>query len=111
MVLEHQWEGKQAIRSGWSLGRPSYMFTDPDAQSPFARLPEYGFRLARYTTPPPESALAPVQVNFRDFSREKAAPDEIFRAYRSLYAYDKRGRLMGSSLFTAEVAKIYLSRG
>jgi formylglycine-generating enzyme required for sulfatase activity/dienelactone hydrolase len=81
-------EGKRYILGG-AWNEPAYMFTDPDAQSPFARLPEYGFRLARYSAPPPESALAPVEGNFRDYSREKPVSDEIFRAYRSLYTYDK----------------------
>jgi formylglycine-generating enzyme required for sulfatase activity/cephalosporin-C deacetylase-like acetyl esterase/predicted Ser/Thr protein kinase len=81
-------ENKRYILGG-AWNEPAYMFTDPDAQSPFARSPEYGFRLALYTAPPPESALGPVQGNFRDFSREKPVSDEIFRAYRSLYAYDK----------------------
>jgi serine/threonine protein kinase/formylglycine-generating enzyme required for sulfatase activity/cephalosporin-C deacetylase-like acetyl esterase len=82
-------KGNKRYVLGGAWNEPAYMFTDADAQSPFARLPEYGFRLARYTAPPPVSALAPVQGNFRDFSREKPASDEIFRAYRSLYAYDK----------------------
>ena len=30
-----------------------------------------------------------MQKNYRDFTGEKPASDEIFRAYRSLYAYDK----------------------
>ncbi len=40
-------------------------------------------------TPPSESALAPVQRDFRDFTHERPASDEIFRAYTSLYVYDK----------------------
>jgi eukaryotic-like serine/threonine-protein kinase len=33
--------------------------------------------------------MGPLQGNFRDFSHEKPVSDEVFRAYRSLYAYDK----------------------
>jgi eukaryotic-like serine/threonine-protein kinase len=81
-------EGKRYILGG-AWNEPAYMFTDADAQSPFARSPEYGFRLARYTAPPSELAMGPVQRSFRDFSREKPVSEEIFRAYTSLYAYDK----------------------
>ncbi len=81
-------ENKRYILGG-SWNEPGYMFTDADAQSPLARSSEYGFRLARYMTPPAESALAPVQKSLRDFIREKPASDDIFRAYTSLYAYDK----------------------
>ena len=31
-------EGRQAIRLGGAWDEPAYMFTDPDAQSPFSRL-------------------------------------------------------------------------
>jgi eukaryotic-like serine/threonine-protein kinase len=82
-------KGNKRYILGGSWNEPAYMFTDPDAQSPFARSPEYGFRLARYTAPLPQSALAPVQGNFRDFSREKPVSDEVFRAYRGLYEYDR----------------------
>jgi eukaryotic-like serine/threonine-protein kinase len=81
-------ESKRYILGG-AWNEPAYMFTDADAQSPFARSPEYGFRLARYTSPPSESAMGPVHGSFRDFSREKPVSDEIFRAYTSLFAYDK----------------------
>jgi eukaryotic-like serine/threonine-protein kinase len=81
-------ENKRYILGG-AWNEPAYMFTDADAQSPFARFAEYGFRLARYTAPPSELATGPLQGSFRDFSREKPVSDEIFRAYQSLYAYDK----------------------
>ena len=74
---------------GGAWNEPAYMFADPDAQSPFTRTLEYGFRLVRYTAPPPASAMGPLQGEFRDFSRERAVSDEVFRAYRSLYNYDK----------------------
>jgi hypothetical protein len=81
-------EDKRYVLGG-AWNEPAYMFEDPDAQSPLTRSPEYGFRLARYTAPPPASAMGPLQGQFRDFSRERPVSDDVFRAYRSLYAYDK----------------------
>ena len=50
-----------------------------------------GFRCARYTAPPAAETLAPVEYGTfaRDYSREKPVDDEVFSAYRSLYAYDR----------------------
>ena len=81
-------ENKRFVLGG-AWNEPAYMFPDPDAQAPFTRTPEYGFRLVKYTAPPPELATGPLQGLFRDFSHEKPVSDELFRAYRSLYAYDK----------------------
>jgi len=74
---------------GGAWNEPAYMFTDADAQSPFARHAEYGFRLVRNTAPPPESATGGLVPSFRDYNREQPVSDEIFRAYQGLYAYDK----------------------
>jgi formylglycine-generating enzyme required for sulfatase activity/DNA-binding winged helix-turn-helix (wHTH) protein len=74
---------------GGAWNEPAYMFTDPDAQSPFVRHAEYGFRLVRNTAPPPESARGGLVGSFRDFNREQPVSDEIFRAYQGLYAYNK----------------------
>jgi len=81
-------ENKRYVLGG-AWNEPAYMFEDPDAQSPFTRSPEYGFRLAKYTAPPPESAMGPLQGLFRDYRHEKPVSDDVFHAYRSLYAYDK----------------------
>jgi formylglycine-generating enzyme required for sulfatase activity len=81
-------ENKRYVLGG-AWNEPAYMFEDADAQSPFTRSQEYGFRLVRYTAPPPAAAMGPLQAEFRDYSREKSVSDEVFRAYRSLYAYDK----------------------
>ncbi len=74
---------------GGAWNEPAYMFTDADAQSPFARRAEYGFRLVRNTAPPPASATAGLARSFRDYNQEQPVSDEIFRAYQGLYAYDR----------------------
>ena len=80
--------GKRFILGG-GFGEPTYMFIDQDAQSPWDRRSNYGFRCVRLSSPPPPAAAALVAAPFRDFSKEKPVSDEVFRAYKGLYAYDK----------------------
>ena len=80
--------GKRFILGG-GFGEPTYMFVDQDAQSPWARRANFGFRCVKLASPPPPAALAVIAPAFRDFSKEKPVSDEVFRAYRSLYAYDR----------------------
>jgi hypothetical protein len=77
------------LGGGWN--EPSYMFTDADAQSPWERPATHGFRCAKYAAPPPAEQLASVDVvkATRDYAAESPVSDEVFRVYRSLYAYDK----------------------
>ena len=74
---------------GGAFGEPAYMFHDPDAQSPWNRLPSYGFRTVKNLTAPSASALAPVNYSSRDYAQEKPVSDEEFRAYRRFYVYDR----------------------
>ncbi len=79
---------KRYVRGGaWS--EPAYMFGNAEAQSPFERAPEYGFRLVKYLSPIPKGAADPVVSLVRDYSKEKPVSDEIYRVYRGLYAYDE----------------------
>lgn len=80
--------GKRFILGG-GFGEPTYMFIDQDAQSPWDRRPNYGFRCVRLAAAPPREASARFEEVFRDYSREKPVSDEVFRAYKGLYAYDK----------------------
>ena len=80
--------GKRFILGG-GFGEPTYMFIDQDAQSPWSRRPNFGVRCVKLASPPPPAALAAIVPAFRDFSKEKPVSDEVFHAYRSLYAYDK----------------------
>ena len=66
------------------------MFIDQDAQSPWDRRPNYGFRCVKLPSPPPaRRGRGGSSRPFRDFSKEKPVSDEVFRAYKGLYAYDK----------------------
>ncbi|MGB7022693.1 MAG: hypothetical protein WBD73_02755, partial [Candidatus Acidiferrales bacterium] len=67
----------------------TYLYGDPEALSPFDRSPENGFRCVRNTAPLPPALLRPIKKFERDFSKYKPAPDDVFRAYLALYAYDK----------------------
>ena len=82
--------GKRYVLGG-AWDEPNYMFIDPDAQSPFLRASNIGFRCVKYIEPEsiPKVATDPMPSPRRDLSKEKPASDELFRAYRSLYFYDK----------------------
>jgi formylglycine-generating enzyme required for sulfatase activity/dienelactone hydrolase len=82
--------GKRYVLGG-AWDEPNYMFVDPDAQSPFLRAANIGFRCVKYIEPDPDLkiASAPMATPRRDLSKEKPVSDELFRAYRSVYSYDK----------------------
>jgi predicted esterase len=80
--------GRRFILGG-GFGEPEYMFIDKDAQSPWDRKPNFGFRCVKLSSPPPPDAAARFEPAFRDYGKEKPVSDEVFRAYKGLYAYDK----------------------
>ena len=82
--------GKRYVLGG-AWDEPNYMFVDPDAQSPFLRTANIGFRCVKYIEAEADLkiAAAPMPTPRRDLSKEKPASDELFRAYRSVYSYDK----------------------
>jgi cephalosporin-C deacetylase-like acetyl esterase len=82
--------GKRYVLGG-AWDEPNYMFVDPDAQSPFLRAANIGFRCVKYIEPDANLAIAtaPMATPRRDLSKVKPASDELFRAYRSVYSYDK----------------------
>jgi hypothetical protein len=61
-VLNESDSGKRYILGG-AWNEPSYVFNDPDARSPFDRLPNFGFRCAKYLLTA-ESAKAAEHVLF-----------------------------------------------
>ena len=75
---------------GGAWNEPDYMFIYPDARSPFDRSATNGFRGVKYLKPDslPPATPRPIERPTRDYSREKPVSDEVFRAYKSLYAYD-----------------------
>jgi len=93
-VKEWVWneaDGGRRYVLGGAWDEPTYMFIDPDAQSPFLRASNIGFRCVKYIDPEsiPKIASDVIPAQKRDFSKEKPASDELFKAYRSLYSYDK----------------------
>ncbi|MEP6800635.1 MAG: protein kinase [Acidobacteriota bacterium] len=80
--------GRRYILGG-SWTDANYMFTEPDAQDSFRRLPGYGFRCVRYLTPLAETLTAPIAAISRDYSKETPVSDQVFELYRSFYSYDR----------------------
>jgi serine/threonine protein kinase/formylglycine-generating enzyme required for sulfatase activity/predicted esterase len=83
-------EGKRYVLGG-AWDEPNYMFVDGDAQSPFLRASNVGFRCVKYadSEPLPKLASEAIPSPRRDLSKEKPAPDQVFRAYLGMYSYDK----------------------
>jgi serine/threonine protein kinase len=79
--------GQRYIRGG-AWNEPVYVFSDLDARLPWDRSAQNGIRCVRYDVREKSGLQAPVARPIRDFSKEKPVPDEVFRLYRSLYAYD-----------------------
>jgi formylglycine-generating enzyme required for sulfatase activity/dienelactone hydrolase len=83
--------GAKRLLLGGAWNEPSYMFYNPDAQSPFARAPNIGFRLVKpldagAADPQATSAIARFM---RDYTTEQPVAEDVFRAYKRLYAYDR----------------------
>ena len=75
---------------GGAWNEPVYMFTDVDAQSPFARNPTYGFRCIKSDRPEDlQVALTgDVTVPSRDWRNVPRVSNEVFRAWQSVYSFD-----------------------
>ncbi len=81
-------DAKRLILGG-GFGEPNYMFNHTDAQSPWERRANFGFRCVKLDSPSSAAAVARIEVTVRDFWKEKPVADEIFKAYTALFAYDK----------------------
>jgi len=79
--------GKFILGGGWN--EPIYMFSEVDAQSPYARDDTFGFRLVKYTTPPRPALLASLDYPRRDYGKERPVSDAEFKVIRGFYSYDK----------------------
>jgi predicted esterase len=73
---------------GGSWGEPTYTFREPDARSPFERLPTNGFRCAQPAQQPSVNQLAAVAPRL-DYGKNEPVSDEVYNAFRRLYAYDR----------------------
>ncbi|HSF18641.1 MAG TPA: dienelactone hydrolase family protein, partial [Vicinamibacteria bacterium] len=80
-------DGKRFLLGG-GFGESTYMFRDWDALSPWDRRSNYGFRCVKLDAPASPTAVARVEPTLRDFWKEMPVSDEVFEAYRGLYAYD-----------------------
>jgi eukaryotic-like serine/threonine-protein kinase len=89
-VKEWCWNevGAQRYIRGGAWNEPAYMFSALDARSPWDRSAQNGIRCVRYNELAESGLQAPITMPVRDYSKEKPVPEEVFRLYRSLYAYD-----------------------
>lgn len=88
-TLNETSDGKRTIMGG-GFGEPNYMFYLTDAQSPWNRRPNFGFRCAKLESPlNPDVGSVLLEANTRDYSKEKPVSNDVFKAYTTLYAYDK----------------------
>jgi formylglycine-generating enzyme required for sulfatase activity len=92
-VREWVWNARDDRRYtlGGAWGDPTYLYSGPESAGPWDRLPTVGFRTARYEKAPPPATLEPVETwtFMRDYARERPVGDDVFQAYRVLYAYEK----------------------
>ncbi len=89
-VKEWCWNlsGDKRYILGGAWSDPTYSFKDIDAWLPFERLPTHGFRCVRLSGPAPVALLEPVTPRFA-FGMDAPVSDEVFEAYRRLFAYDQ----------------------
>jgi predicted Ser/Thr protein kinase/predicted esterase len=66
----------------------TYQSFDPETLPPFDRSPLNGFRTVRNREPLPPEAAVPVVRQGRDFTKEMPVSDDVFQAYKAMYAYD-----------------------
>lgn len=74
-------DGNLRFILGGSWKTPNYLYTNPEALSPFDRSETNGFRCVRNLGTIPAAAAAPVHRVTRDFAKYKPVSDAVFRAY------------------------------
>jgi len=80
-------EDRFILGGGWD--DLEYAFNDAVTSRAFDRSPANGIRLVQYQdTSNLRAASAPIVPEFRDYRAERPVPDEVFDAYRQMYAYD-----------------------
>jgi dienelactone hydrolase len=90
-VKEWCWNasGRNRYLLGGAFNQVPSTVCDPEIQSPFTRLPTYGFRCAKYLSQVSEAATGPLQFSHRDFDVEKPVSDTDFEIFQRFYSYDK----------------------
>jgi len=80
---------RYALGGAWN--EPNYKYRETDALAPFDRAQGNGFRCMSLATGTTLDVTidAPISRVVRDYSRETPVPDEAFRIYQGLYAYDR----------------------
>jgi eukaryotic-like serine/threonine-protein kinase len=74
---------------GGAWNDPPYMAINREARSPFDRNETYGFRCVKNISALPPDALGPIAP--RPGARtDKPVGDDLYAAYKALYAYDRR---------------------
>jgi hypothetical protein len=80
-------EDRFILGGGWD--DLEYAFNDAVTSPAFDRSPANGIRLVQYPdTANLAAASADIEPEFRDYRAERPVPDEVFDAYRQVYAYD-----------------------
>ncbi len=75
---------------GGSWREPAHMLTFADARPAFDRSEDNGFRLVSYVDTPLAALSAPIAATKRNFRAERPVPDQVFAAFRGVFAYDPR---------------------
>ena len=81
-------DGDRRFILGGAWRTQTYQAFDPEALPPFDRSPLNGFRCVVNSAALPIAVTAPVVRKTRDFTKAKPVSDEVFQAYKSMYAYD-----------------------
>ncbi len=81
-------DGDRRFILGGAWRTQTYQAYDPEALPPFDRSALNGFRCVRNRGPLPAAAVAPVVRRTRDFAKARPVSDDVFRAFRTMYAYD-----------------------
>ena len=87
---------------GGAWNEPAYMFSDPDERSPWDRSETLGFRCVKILADEDESLFLDLKRLTRNFEHMVPIPDDVFTAYRNLYAYEKQTPLNEAVLWTQE---------
>jgi len=74
---------------GGGFDEPAYTFNHTDQQPSWDRRPNFGLRCVRLDSPPSAAAAARIEVPTRDYSKDKPVSDDVFKAYKAMYVYDK----------------------